>query len=227
MTAKTDWEAIERDYRAGVLSFAEIGKQHGVSKGRISQVAKAKGWTRDLSAKIKAKAEAKLNAEAINGELNAERSFSEHVLIEANATVIAKVRSDHRKDIGRSRELVVKLLSELEAQTEHQDLFEELGELMAAPDDRGQDKRREAYLKVISLSGRVSNIKALADALKNLVALEREAYSLDEKEEEGAAKRALTDAERASRLATILERARTRAGAPPPSLPAPGSDARH
>lgn len=180
-----DWEAIEREYRAGVLSFAEIGAQHGVSKGRISQVAKAKGWTRDLSAKIQAKAEAKLNAEALNGELNAERAFSEHVLIEANATAIAKVRSGHRKDIGRARSLSAAMLAELEAQTEAQADFAQLGELLTAPDEETNEagKKRLDRLKsifdgVISLPGRVDTLKKWAETARILFDKEREAYGI-------------------------------------------------
>ena len=46
-----DWQAIERDYRAGVLSYTEIGALHGVSKGRISLVEKKVELMRKLGQK--------------------------------------------------------------------------------------------------------------------------------------------------------------------------------
>jgi len=53
MTGKQiDWDLVEAEFRAGVKTLDQIGKDHGITKGRISQVAKAKGWVRDLSAKI-------------------------------------------------------------------------------------------------------------------------------------------------------------------------------
>jgi hypothetical protein len=70
------------------------------------------------------------------------------------------------------------LLEELESVTDNRDLFDELGEMLRSEDDKGQDKRNDLYNKVISMSGRVSNMKQLSDTLKTLIALEREAYGL-------------------------------------------------
>jgi len=50
-----NWKAVELDFRAGVKSLEQIGLENGVTKGRISQVAKRDGWTRDLKNRIKAK----------------------------------------------------------------------------------------------------------------------------------------------------------------------------
>lgn len=55
----------------------------------------------------------------------------------------------------------------------------ELGELMREPDERGQDKRNEVYQKLMSLPGRVKAAKELGEALKSLIGLEREAYSIN------------------------------------------------
>ena len=50
-----DWERIEADYRAGLLSVREIAASQGITHGAINKRAKRDGWERDLSAKIKAK----------------------------------------------------------------------------------------------------------------------------------------------------------------------------
>ena len=47
-----------------------------------------------------------------------------------------------------------------------------------APDEKGIDKLSDAYSKPISLPSRVASLKGLTEALKNLVALEREAYGI-------------------------------------------------
>ena len=52
-----DWEKIEADYRAGIKTLRQIAGEHGVSHVAINKRAKRDGWSRDLSAKIAAKAE--------------------------------------------------------------------------------------------------------------------------------------------------------------------------
>ena len=174
-----DWQAIELDYRAGVLSYTEIGALHGVSKGRISQVAKAKGWEQDLKAKIHAKAEAKLNAAAVNSTLNSFNEVSQRQIIEAGSDRIARVRLEHRKSIARGHALCEALMAELEAQTFDKVLMEQLATLMRKPDDEGHDRLNEIYRKVISMPGRVDTAKKLIETMKSVVSMEREAYGID------------------------------------------------
>ena len=65
---ETDWESIERDYRAGLLSVREMAATYGVSHVAIMKRAKKDGWERDLSAKIKAKAEALVTTREVTNE---------------------------------------------------------------------------------------------------------------------------------------------------------------
>jgi len=41
-----DWEAVERDYRAGTLSLRELSRKHGCSHSAIANRAGREGWTR-------------------------------------------------------------------------------------------------------------------------------------------------------------------------------------
>lgn len=183
MTSKQpDWEAIERAYRAGVLSVREIAAAHEVSHTAINKRAKRDGWDRDLKAKIKAKADALVSKREVSTEVSSKQAETEREIIELNAEVIANIRMAHRGDISRSRRLTNKLLDELEGLTDNRHLFEELGELMRNPDDNGQDKRNDLYNKIIDLPGRTKTMKELAETLKTLVALERQAYDLDVKQ---------------------------------------------
>ena len=50
-----DWETIEREYRAGVLSRREIAMRHDVSEGAIRKRAKRDGLKRDLTARVQEK----------------------------------------------------------------------------------------------------------------------------------------------------------------------------
>lgn len=175
---KPDWEKIEADYRAGVLSIREIAGQHGVSDTAIRKRAKVHGWDRDLSEKITSKADALVRTQEVRTQVRTETAVSERELIEANAQVIADVRMSHRGDIRKSRDLVMALLNELQHETHGIELFERLGELLRDEDEKGQDKLNDLYHKMISLPSRVKSMKDLADALKTLISLEREAYSI-------------------------------------------------
>ena len=182
MTAKQpDWEAIERAYRAGLLSIREIASTQGITHGAINKRAKRDAWERDLKAKIQAKADSLVSKRTVSTEVSTKQADTEREIIEVNAEVIANVRMAHRGDISRGRRLTNKLLDELEGLTDNRELFDQLGELMRDPDDNGFDKRNELYGKVISLPGRSKTMKELAETLKTLISLERQAYDLDTK----------------------------------------------
>ena len=180
-TKQPDWEAIERAYRAGLLSVREIAASCGVSHTAIQKRAKANGWERDLKAKIKAKADSLVAKREVATQVASKSVETEREIIEVNAEVIANIRMAHRGDISRGRRLTNKLLDELEGLTDNRHLFDELGELMRSEDDKGQDKRNDLYQKIIDLPGRSKTMKEMAETLKTLIALERQAYDLDTK----------------------------------------------
>ena len=183
MTSKTtrkaiDWEAVEGDYRAGLLSLREMSESHGVSHVMIAKKAKALGWVRDLNAKIQARADALVNASVVTGPVNSLSLVTERQVIEANAERIAQVRGEHRADITRMRALVIRLLAECEAEAADPAVFAEMGEMLRQTDEKGQDRLNDAYQKAISLPVRIKGVKDLADALKALIGMEREAYDI-------------------------------------------------
>ncbi|HGP4151377.1 TPA: hypothetical protein ACLMQK_004090 [Yersinia enterocolitica] len=173
---KPDWEAIESAYRAGLMSIREIASQHGITHGAINKRAKRDGWERDLKAKIKAKADALVSKR----EVSTGKALSERILIEANAEVIANVRMEHRGDIRRAREITNALFDELGAECADIESLRKLGELMLQPDENGRDRLNEVYQSIIALPERVKAVKALSDAMKNLIGLERQAYDIGE-----------------------------------------------
>ncbi|EPB0603599.1 hypothetical protein ACQ909_000784 [Yersinia enterocolitica] len=203
---KPDWEAIESAYRAGLMSLREIASQHSISEGAIRKRAKRDDWSRDLSAKIKERAEDLVRKEEVRKQVRTETTLTERVLIEASAEVIANVRMEHRGDIRRARKITNALLDELGTECADVPALEKLGELMFEPDDKGQDRLNEIYQKIISMPERVKSVKALSDALKNLISLERQAYNLDEvsKDPTDPLKKDLNTTDIARRLAFIL-----------------------
>ena len=182
--AKPDWEAIESAYRAGVMSLREIASQHGISEGAIRKRAKRDDWSRDLNAKVKERADDLVRKAEVRKQVRSEAILSERVLIEATAEVIATVRMQHRGDIRRARTLANALFDELEAECADVESLRNLGELMLSPDENGRDRLNELYQAIISMPERVKSMKALSETLKNLIGLERQAYSMDEGEKD-------------------------------------------
>ena len=177
-----DWEKIELDYRAGIKSLRQIAGEHDIAESAIRRRAKQYEWVRDLSEKIKAKADDIVRKESVRSSVRTKTTISEKDTIDANANEVASVRLAHRKDIQRSRKIAMSLFDELEMMVgqENVKLLEMLGELMWSPDDKGNDKVNDLYMKIISMPGRVKSMKDLSDTLKTLIALERQAFGLDD-----------------------------------------------
>lgn len=182
---EVDWPALGLDYRSGVKSMRLLSREYGISTARIGQVAAEREWSRDLAVRIKARTQAKLDRSVLDSKLDAETHASEDQVIEANAQIQTGTILRHRADIRRARKVAVTLLEELEIATADNALLGELGKLMRSPDANGIDKLAEVYKKIIAFPSRVDVMRKLADTLKTLVGLEREAFGIDSKEAEG------------------------------------------
>lgn len=146
-----DWEAIEVEYRAGQMSVIEIARQHGISHTAINKRAKANGWVRDLSAKVRQAAEAKLVSSEVSG-INVRET------VDAAARRVVEVVTSHRRDLaqlhGLKRILAARLAGHLNGETPE-------GPFMG-------DKESPADV-----------LEKLARTTARLIPLERQAFSLD------------------------------------------------
>ncbi|MES2942912.1 MAG: hypothetical protein V4772_08590 [Pseudomonadota bacterium] len=182
-TKPADWAQIEADYRAGVKTLRQLASEHGLTEGGIRKRAKKEDWERDLAAKIRERADALVRKDAVRSQERKTLCVPEKTIVEANAEIQVVVRRGQKADITRARKIVMSMLEELELSCgpENAAMLAEFGEIMREPDERGQDKRAELYSKLTSLSGRAKTMKDLGDSLKSLVALEREAFGIDER----------------------------------------------
>jgi hypothetical protein len=180
-----EWDLVERDWRAGIKSKALMATQYGVSRTAMDKHFAKRGIARDLDNKVRAAA-ATIVAKSIVAPTPAAplAPATEREIVEANATMQSQIILRHRSDIQRSSALSMKLLTELEQQTDHQDLIEQLIDALHNPDDKGMARRIEMLEKLTSLGSRASTMKTLADSLRTLVAMERQAFGLDEKEDD-------------------------------------------
>lgn len=180
MTSKQpDWEAIERAFRAGVLSIRTIAERHGVSDTAIRKKAKALGWERDLSDQVRKEVRSKLvrgevrNDQGANCELDAE-------IIEEAAEEGAQVVRSHRRDIRKATNIANLLMDDLLTTIKRREEVEDAIAEETADDESGF--RRSSMLAAVALPSNAKTLFQLSSAMKNLQVLERQAYSLDEKE---------------------------------------------
>ena len=178
-----DWERIELDYRAGIKTLRQIAEENGITHGAINKRAKRDGWERDLSEKIRSKADALVSKALVSSEVSTVTKMAERQVIEVAAQAVADVRLAHRRDIHRARNLANALLDELEKQTDPAtlSLLNDLGEMLRNPDDKGADKLNDLYHAIIALPERSKTMKVLVESLQKLVDMERTAFGMDAK----------------------------------------------
>jgi hypothetical protein len=153
------------------VSQADIARDIGVTDSYVSQRASREGWIRDplLLTRVAHERERQLAEKA-------EQARNEVITITARQQSDVLVRQ--RSDIGRARNVVSMLLDEVTAVSANPQLFEELGDLLHAPDERGVDKLNTLYRRVISITERSTVVNTLATALKTLIMLERQAFDI-------------------------------------------------
>lgn len=110
-----DWEQIELDYRAGIKTLRQIAASHAISHVAIAHKAKKLGWTRDLTARIAARADEQVTA-ALNKTDSGKRLEAENEIVESAASALAALQIAQRRDVGKARE-VVRILFERFEQT--------------------------------------------------------------------------------------------------------------
>lgn len=146
-TRKTEaeWDRIELEFLSGEDSIREIADRYNISDTAIRKRAKAQGWVRAVR-RI--------------GRANLDRGAEPRSPREPSAPL------DAAQIAERGRQLIGRMLDELDATTSHIGELEEMIEDTCA-DDR-DSKRRDGMLGAISLGARAKTLKELATALKTV-----------------------------------------------------------
>jgi hypothetical protein len=167
---------MEPAWRAGVVSVLQLSKEYGVSRAAILKHWDKANIGRDLTAKIRAKAEALVTQSAVTPKVTPEeKRVTENAIIDANAKMQADIILNHRIDVPQKRELVAKLFAEVDAITDGGDLLEQLTLALGQNDDVLLAK---AIKKVASLPMRIKGTVELVGAYKTLIGLEREVFGI-------------------------------------------------
>lgn len=101
MAKQIDWEAIEREYRAGQLSVREIARIHGITEAAIRKRAKNENWERDLTQQVRASVRAKLvRDESSQDGTHHQREADRDIVDEMARRGVEVVRS-HRRSLAQ------------------------------------------------------------------------------------------------------------------------------
>ena len=154
-----DWEAIEREYRAGQLSVREIARQHGLTEGAIRKRAKADEWSRPLADKVREAVREKLVRADGTQEGTQSQRVTDAEIVDGAASRGFAVVTSHRRDLeqlhGLKRILATRLSTFLQG---------------GQPDG--------PFIGEKETPGDL--LEKLSRVTSRLVPLERQAYSLDE-----------------------------------------------
>ena len=108
-----DIEALERDYRAGMLSLREIGRLHGITDGYIRKIAHERDWERDLGAQVRNR----VRSDALK---QGEEQSEEEIIQGAAAKGVSIVRKHQR--------IIDKMLGAVEALGEDSENIGKMGD---------------------------------------------------------------------------------------------------
>lgn len=200
---KVDWTLIEADWRAGIKPLTQIVEEYKeqtgttISRASIGNHFNKLKIDRDLEPAIRQKAAVKVTKSMVTGKESVTNkkddvTLSDNQIVDKSSTLLADLQLRHRKDVGHNKSIVLKLLSELDFQTDNQDLYEQLLDLVdqdlnyvkdgekesKAQQDR-RYKRRVAFEKALSTGGRIDSVKKLAEALRILIDMERKIHGID------------------------------------------------
>lgn len=186
-----DWELVERDFRAGIMSLREMGELHGCTEGAIRKRAKRDGWTRNLSAKIQQKAQEKVQREEVRKEQVRTGSTQltpadERTVVEVYSQKVADIDLTNRSDLQSGLDIIRGLTAELAllSRPEFASWLNELGEACdeTYTTESGRvvkDKFNELYCYIVGIQGRIKMVKDLAGAIGVYIPLQRKVVGLD------------------------------------------------
>ena len=200
---RTDWDAVERDYRTGKFTLRELEAKHDVSYAQISRKAKQLCWEKDLREAIKQATDSALLHDAVT---DAQKNTTEVVLVAAEMN--KQVILGHRAGLARITGIKTLLLSQIEQAAANMPELSEIIEMVRNPDENGRDRANDLLRAAMERGALVDDLKKLAEVDERVRKGEREAFSLNEPKPEGdapgAAGQTMTDAERAVRLSRLV-----------------------
>lgn len=184
-----NYESVRADYSAGIRTLRDMAAQIGCSPAALLKHARTHKWSRDLRARIAARAEEKVNKATLNAQVTSEqkaaRAATEQAVVEAGAEALTQVRLAHRRDIAHARGIVQALMQEMAAVTHEPEMLAKVHMLLALGEEVPDGMLAKVAQVVTDLPGRAKTADVLLGALRTAITLEREAWGLNSVQGDG------------------------------------------
>ncbi|MCM2971804.1 hypothetical protein [Larsenimonas suaedae] len=116
MTARSDWNSIKDDYRAGLVSIRAIAARYNVPESTIRSRAKQEGWQRDLAEEVKAATKNRVSrASSRSKSAHSESHTRDAEIVQSAADEAELIISEHRRSLARWRAISERLADTLNA----------------------------------------------------------------------------------------------------------------
>jgi hypothetical protein len=185
---QSDWDAIEREYRLGVLSIREIARSCGVSEGAIRKRAAAAQppWLRNLAEQVRQATREQLICRDTRAGVDCPH-MTDAAIVGQAAMVGVAVVTRQRKSVNDAHEAVIVVLNRVrEAMEGAEELARAIDE--AEPIDvqgeeragerRARLKRRARLEAAVGIGAHIASVRDIAAALKAIIPLERVIYGI-------------------------------------------------
>ena len=171
MNQKIDWVSIEKEYRLGQKSMRTLAFQFNISPSTVSRRAKKYFWVQDRALEVRERTLELLEHRECTTPTDKD--------IEVAAATNRQVIFNHRRSLGNALSLFSMLVAELKAVFDNQTEIESDIIDFANGNSKIGRRRHNRMLRAVSLPAYARILRDLSVALKNLIPLERQAYSLD------------------------------------------------
>lgn len=160
-----DWEAVEREFRAGQLTIREIARQHSITDTAVRKHAKEAGWERDLTDQVRRAIKNETVRTQVRSELSRE-PVNDAEIVAAHASRGARAIEGHLARCDRLKALSDKLMTELETYMS------------------GGKPTVEIFVSRADSPATI--IRTLSDTAERIAKIERQALNIDSAPEESA-----------------------------------------
>lgn len=174
-----DWDAVELEYRAGVLPLSVMAQRHGVTVSKITSTAKRYNWGERQ--KVSPATEAQAHALANKIESVPPKFPIDSILVPGDVEMdqvqsSVEVLLSHRTSLRRMRKVADKMLTELESAVNGERPTVTLHDY----NDSGESMKPIAPFSVVMSEKTPADLlEKLSRVMVRLVGLERQAFGLD------------------------------------------------
>lgn len=175
---EVDWEKLEREFRMGKMTYAEMANEFGVNSSTIFRRAKKEGWTRDLSALVRQETRAHISAQIVAHaqETHKDRISGDAKAVEIEAISNAMLAADHERVGAKSRALFEVAIDQIAKELSDMPSLETL----AIAVSQNSPDAEAGLRKVLALPSLVDAAKKATEGAAKAIDVERKSRNMDE-----------------------------------------------